>query len=82
MEGTSGIRVSAADRATRHSFHRLESPTLEYVGVFTAIAILLLAVWLLGVRDPRCYAVFILWLPTMTAWQNANVSALWSWRVR
>ena len=54
----------------------LEPPALEYAGVFVTIAILLLAVWLLGVRDPRCYAVFILWLPTMTAWQNANVSAL------
>jgi len=57
-------------------FTELESPVLEYVGVFTAIVVLLLAVWLLGVRDPRCYAVFMLWLPTMTAWQNANVSAL------
>lgn len=54
----------------------LSSPALEYVGVFMAIAILLLAIALLGVRDPRCYAVFALWLPTMTAWQNANVSAL------
>lgn len=57
-------------------FTELDTPILEYVGVLTAIAILLLAVWLLGVRDPRCYAVFVLWLPTMTAWQNANVSAL------
>ncbi len=57
-------------------FTELETPALEYVGVFTAIAILLFAVWVLGVRDPRCYAVFVLWLPTMTAWQNANVSAL------
>lgn len=54
----------------------LSSPTVEYVGVFTALAILLLAIWLLGVRDPRCYAVFVLWPPTMSAWQNANVSAL------
>ena len=57
-------------------FTELETPALEYVGVVTAIAILLFSVWVLGVRDPRCYAVFVLWLPTMTAWQNANVSAL------
>ena len=54
----------------------LESPALEYAGVVTAMAILLLAPWLVGVRDPRCYAVFALWPPTMTTWQNANVSAL------
>ena len=69
-------------------FTELSSPTLEYVGVLTTIAILLLSIWLLGVRDPRCFAVFLLWPPTMTAWQNANVSALLllacvlSWRFR
>lgn len=57
-------------------FTELSSPALEYVGVFTALAVLLLAIWLVGVRDPRCYAVFALWPPTMSAWQNANVSAL------
>jgi hypothetical protein len=57
-------------------FTLLSSPTQEYVGVLAAIAILLLALWLAGVRDPRCYAVFLLWQPTMTAWQNANVSVL------
>ncbi|MGH3111053.1 MAG: glycosyltransferase 87 family protein [Gaiellaceae bacterium] len=54
----------------------LSSPVLEYVGVLIALAIMLFALWLVGVRDPRCYAVFVLWPPTMTAWQNANVSAL------
>ena len=57
-------------------FTELSSPALEYVGVFTALAVLLLSIWLAGVRDPRCYAVFLLWPTTMTTWQNANVSAL------
>jgi Glycosyltransferase family 87 len=57
-------------------FTLLSSPVLEYAGVLSALAILLLALAVVGVRDPRCYAVFVLWPPTMTTWQNANVSAL------
>ena len=54
----------------------LPSPFLELAGVFGALALLLLALWLLGVRDPRVYAVFALWPTTLTAWQNANISVL------
>jgi alpha-1,2-mannosyltransferase len=54
----------------------LPSPFLELAGVLGALALLLLALWLLGVRDPRVYAVFALWPTTLTAWQNANISVL------
>ena len=49
---------------------------LEVVGVAASVAALFGAIWLLGVRDPRCYAIFALWPPTILAWQNANLSVL------
>lgn len=49
---------------------------VDFVGVFVVLAVLLFSLWVAGARDPRCYAIFALWLPTMTAWQNANVTAL------
>jgi alpha-1,2-mannosyltransferase len=49
---------------------------LELVGVVASVAALFGALWLLGVRDPRCYAVFALWPPTILAWQNANLSVV------
>jgi hypothetical protein len=61
---------------------------VRYGGVIAAVAILLLALAVLGVRDPGVYAIFALWPPTMTAWQNANVSVLMmlalalTWRFR
>ena len=66
----------------------LPAPVLEIAGVLGALALMLLALWIVGVRDPRCYAVFTLWPPTMTAWQNANVTVLLllaialTWRLR
>ena len=46
------------------------------MGVLGSLAALLSALWLLGVRDLRCYAAFCLWPPTILAWQNANLSVL------
>jgi len=66
----------------------LPGAVLEIAGMLGALALMLLALWIAGVRDPRCYAVFALWPTTMTAWQNANVTVLLllavalTWRLR
>ncbi|MBD0328526.1 MAG: DUF2029 domain-containing protein [Thermoleophilia bacterium] len=46
--------------------------------LFTAllVASALLALWALGVRDPRCYGVTFLWAPVFSAVQTANVTLL------
>jgi len=54
----------------------LSDSGLQIVGVLGSLAALLGAIWLLGVRDLRCYAAFALWPPTILAWQNANLSVL------
>ena len=54
----------------------LSESGLQIVGVLGSLAALLGAIWLLGVRDLRCYAAFALWPPTILAWQNANLSVL------
>ncbi len=54
----------------------LSDSGLQIVGVLGSLAALLSALWLLGVRDLRCYAAFGLWPPTILAWQNANLSVL------
>jgi alpha-1,2-mannosyltransferase len=54
----------------------LPAGALDLLGVFLAFAVLMLSVYVAGARDARCFAVFALWLPTMTAWQNANITAL------
>ena len=54
----------------------LPSSVLDMAVVLGALAVLFLAIWLAGVRDVRCYAVFAVWPPTMTAWQNANTTVL------
>lgn len=67
---------------------QLGDDAVRYGGVLGALAILALALFVVGVRDPGVYAVFALWPPTMTAWQNANVSVLMvlalalTWRFR
>lgn len=56
------------------------------VGLLSVAATL----WLLGVRDVRCYSVALLWAPVLAAVQVANVSLLfalgtalaWRWRER
>ena len=66
----------------------LPESALRWVAVLLALGVLLFSLWVAGVRDPRCYAAFALWPPTLTAWQNANVTALLllavalSWRFR
>lgn len=54
----------------------LSESGLQVVGVLGSLAALLGAIWLLGVRDLRCYAAFALWPPTILAWQNSNLSVL------
>jgi Glycosyltransferase family 87 len=61
---------------------------LPYLAVLGALAVMLLALAVVGVRDPAVYAVFMLWPTTLTAWQNANVTVLMmlslalTWRFR
>ena len=60
--------------------------------VFTAVCIAspLLALLVLGVRDRRVYGVALMWAPTVTAWQSANLTLpltlgmafLWRYRDR
>ena len=54
----------------------LSNSWLRYSGALGALAVLLAALWVAGLRDPRSYAVFALWPSTLTAWQNANVTVL------
>ena len=54
----------------------LSDSWLQVVGVLGSVAALFGAIWLLGIRDLRCYAAFALWPPTILAWQNANLSVL------
>ena len=54
----------------------LSDTGLQIVGVLGSLAAIFGALWLLGVRDLRCYAAFALWPPTILAWQNANISVL------
>ncbi len=65
-------------------------PSPELVAVVAVAACLPASLWLLGVRDWRCYVVSFLWIATFNAIQTANVtlplllaaSACWRWRDR
>jgi alpha-1,2-mannosyltransferase len=49
-------------------------PTIaDTIATLLAIGCVLAILWLLGVRDWRCYAIPILWAPTYSAIQTANV---------
>jgi hypothetical protein len=62
----------------------------EAVGFALGIGAVAGLLWLLGVRDWRCYMIAYLWVPTYSAIQTANVSlalavgiaALWRYRSR
>jgi hypothetical protein len=62
----------------------------EIVVTAAMIACLPVSLWLLGVRDWRCYAAVFLWSPVFNAVQAANVTlpilvgaaACWHWRDR
>jgi hypothetical protein len=47
-------------------------------GLMTALCITLIlaTVLVLGVRDLRVYAVVLLWAPTVSSWQSANLTAM------
>ena len=47
-----------------------------FVAFLVALAALMGALALLGVRDIRCYAILVVWAPAWQALQMANVSAL------
>lgn len=53
-------------------------PVAVAQGLATALAILAVVgtLWIVGVRDWRCYAVVFLWEPTFSAIQTANVNLL------
>jgi hypothetical protein len=65
-------------------------PSSEVVVTAVMIACVPAALWLLGVRDWRCYVVALLWGPVFNAVQTANVTlpillgaaACWRWRER
>ena len=55
----------------------LVSPDVAAVlAVIGALAALLGALWIVGVRDPMCFAALLLWAPAWNALEMANVSAL------
>lgn len=59
------------------------------IAVMVSLALVALAIpWVLGVRDWRCYGIFLLWAPVLSAIQTGNVT-LWlvlaaalAWRYR
>jgi hypothetical protein len=63
-------------------------PSPEFVLTAVLIACVPLSLWLLGVRDWRCYVAVFLWVSVFNAVQTANVSLLlllagsacWRWR--
>jgi hypothetical protein len=68
----------------------LSPDVADLVATAFSIGCVVLILWVLSVRDWRCYAVAFLWLPTFSAIQNANVTLpsavglalLWRWRNR
>jgi hypothetical protein len=65
-------------------------PSPELLAAIAVAACLPASLWLLGVRDWRCYVVSFLWIATFNAIQTANVtlplllaaSVCWRWRER
>jgi hypothetical protein len=65
-------------------------PSPEVVLTAVMVGCVFLALWLLNVRDWRCYAVALVWGPVFHAVQTANVTlpilvgaaACWRWRER
>ncbi len=49
-------------------------PVAVGLGVVGSLLLVLLVLWLGGVRDARCYAFALCWAPTFNAVQNVNVS--------
>lgn len=45
-----------------------------WVGIAAMLACFAGALWILDVRDYRCYGIALLWLPTLAAVQSANLS--------
>jgi hypothetical protein len=54
----------------------LPADLAAFLVLLAAVAALLCAVALVGVRDARCYAAVLLWAPTWNALDTLNVSAL------
>jgi alpha-1,2-mannosyltransferase len=60
------------------------------VATAAAVAAVTVTVWLMGVRDWRCFAISFLWLPCYSVIQTGNVviilallcAAAWNWRDR
>jgi hypothetical protein len=55
-------------------FTVLPSPVADAIASLLAIVCVLAILWLLGVRDWRCYSIPFLWEPTYSAIQTANVT--------
>lgn len=57
----------------------LTAVQVDVVAVLVALGLLAtvgLTLWFLGVRDPRCYAAAVLWVPTISGVLLANISIL------
>jgi alpha-1,2-mannosyltransferase len=71
-------------------FTLLPAAVVALVASFLALGCILAALRVLGVRDWRCYSIVLLWVPTYSAVQTANVTAvvvlalalLWRYRDR
>ena len=81
--------VSAAAGAPRDSAHaRCRSTAAGLVVMLLLVGAVLATLWVLGVRDWRCYGVVLLWPPVLSAIQTGNVTLLLglarrsSWRFR
>jgi alpha-1,2-mannosyltransferase len=68
----------------------LPSSAADVVATIFSIGCALLLLRVMNIRDWRCYAIALLWLPTFSAIQNANLTLpiavglalLWRWRDR
>lgn len=52
----------------------VSTSTAVYVGLFASIALVPLILFVLGVRDPRCYLVALVWGPVDDSFANVTIS--------
>jgi hypothetical protein len=57
-------------------FTAISTVWAESIATALAVAAVILVLWIVGVRDWRCYMVVFLWEPTYSAIQTANVNLL------
>ena len=62
--GSEGLRVSASARARARSADGASRRRASLLVALSMLALVGLTLWVLGVRDLRCYAAAALWVPT------------------